>query len=196
MKAKSIFFSLLFVNFQILLAQEQVWFEGSLVLPTCEVFVGKISLQPEFDLVLFEHGASRMVYPAHKIRSLYFYDYEKNFNRRFIVWKTDDGVRSSYHLYEIIISGRVDVLRRKKDSSFSNQTDPLDFNYFVRCENELISLKKFRKKVYPQLRSQSDSRLESFIADNKLRTNQPDNAIRIIEYYNTLVKSDESFARY
>jgi hypothetical protein len=136
-----------------------------------------------------------MVYPAHKIRSLYFYDGGKNINRKFISFKKDDGVRSSYHLYEVVITGTVDVLRRKKEASFAQHTEPLDFNYFVRCNNELTPLKKFRRKIYPQLRSNADERLENFIASNKLRTDQPDNALRIIEYYNTLVKMDEPIAR-
>ena len=194
MKTKVIFFSLLFVNFQILFAQQQVWFEGSLVLSTCEVLVGRISVQPAYDLVLFEKDDSRMVYPAHKIRSLYFYDGAKNINRRFISWKEDDGVRASHQLYEVVITGKVDVLRRKKEDAFSNQNEPLDFNYFVRCDNHLTPLKKFRRKVYPQLCS-SANELENFVAANRLRTNQADNAIRIIEYYNTLTKVDEPIAR-
>jgi len=195
MKMKSIFFGLLFVNFQMLYAQHEVWFEGSLVLSTCEVLVGEILPPAGYDVVLFEKDNSRMVYPAHKIRSLYFYDRDKNINRKFITVKDDDGVRSSHRLYEVVIAGTVDVLRRKKEMSFSGQTEPLDFNYYVRCNNELTQLKKFRRKVYPQLQSQADDRLENFVASNKLRTNLPDNALRIIEYYNTLVKRDESIAR-
>jgi len=193
---KSIFFGLLFVNFQALYAQHEGWFEGSLVLSTCEVLVGEILPQAEHDVVLFEKDNSRMVYPAHKIRSVYFYDRKKNINRKFISVKNDDGVRSSHHLYEVVITGTVDVLRRKKQLAFSGQTEPLDFNYFVRCNNELTPLKKFRRKVYPQLRSRSDARLENFVASKKLRINTPDNAIRIIEYYNTLVKMEEPIARY
>ena len=196
MKVKNIFFCLLFVNFQVCFAQQEVWFEGSLVLSTCDVLFGNISIQPEYDVVLFEKANSRMVYPAHKIRSLYFYDGDKNINRRFISWKEDDGIRSSHHLYELVITGRVDVLRRKKESSFSNQPEPLDFNYFIRCNGELTPLKKFRRKIYPQLRSDADERLETFVASNKLRTNQPANALRIIEYYNSLVTIDERIARY
>ena len=60
---------------------------------------------------------------AHKIRSLYFYDRGNNINRRYLSLKEDDGVRSSYHLYEIVITGKVDVLRRKKMSAFSEHPD-------------------------------------------------------------------------
>jgi hypothetical protein len=196
MKVKNVFLGLLFVNFQVCFAQQEVWFEGSLVLSTCEVLVGNISIQPEYDLVLFEQENSRTVYPAHKIRSLYFFDGDNNINRRYISRKEDDGVRSSHHLYEVVITGRVDVLRRKKESSFSNQAEPLDFNYFIRCNNEVTPLRKVRRKVYPQLRSDANGQLETFVASNKLRTSQPDNALRIIGYYNSLAEVDGPLARH
>jgi hypothetical protein len=173
-----------------------VWFEGSVVLSTCEVLVGKISIKDEHDLILFEQGETRTVYPAHKIRSLYFYDRGRNINRRYLSLKEDYGVRSIYHLYEIVVTGKVDILRKKKMSAFSDNPSELDFNYFIRYNDELIALRKFKKKVFPQLRSDPDTRLENFITANKLRADLPTNAIRIIEYYNRLVKVDEPIARY
>ncbi len=84
----------------------------------------------------------RAVYPAHKIRSLYFYDRGSNINRRYLSLKEDDGVRSSYQLYEIVVNGKVDVLRRKKMSAFSEHPSELDFNYFIRYNDELNCVKK------------------------------------------------------
>ena len=170
---KKIFCCLLFLNFQILSAQSLVWFEGSVVLSTCEVLVGKISLKDDHDLILFEQGETRTVYPAHKIRSLYFYDRGSNINRRYLSLKEDDGVRSSYQLYEIVVTGKVDVLRRKKSAAFSEHPSELDFNYFIRYNDEIIALRKFKKKVFPHLRSQPDTRLENFITANKLRVDLP-----------------------
>ena len=193
---KKIFFCLLFINFQILNAQSLTWFEGSLVLSTCEVLVGKISIKDEHDLILFEKDEKRTVYPAHKIRSLYFYDRGSNINRRYLSLKDDNGVRSTDHLYEIVVSGKVDVLRKKKMTAFSEHPGELDFNYFIRYNDELLALRKFKKKVFPQLQSEPDTRLENFIAANKLRVDLPTGAIRIIEYYNSIVKIDEPIARY
>ena len=127
---------------------------------------------------------------------MYFYDDENNINRRYLSLKEDDGVRASYHLYEMVITGKVDVLRRKKASAFEEHSDALDFNYFVRFDNELVTLKKFKRKVYPQLRAEPDDRLENFVSANKLRADLPTNAIRIIEYYNSMVKIEEPIARF
>jgi hypothetical protein len=192
---KKIFCCLLFLNFQFLGAQSLEWFEGSVVLSTCEVLVGKISIKSEHDLILFEQGETRTVYPAHKIKSLYFYDRGSNINRRYLSFKEDYGARSSYHLYEIVVTGKVDVLRKKKMTAFSEHPSELDFNYFTLYNDELIALRKFKKKVFPHLQSEPDTRLENFITANKLRADLPTNAIRIIEYYNSLVKVDEPIAR-
>jgi len=81
-------------------------------------------------------------------------------------------------------------------TAFSEHPDELDFNYFVRYNDELLALRKFKKKVLPQLQSEPDTRLENFIAANKLRVDLPTSAIRIIEYYNSIVKKDEAIARY
>jgi hypothetical protein len=191
-----IFFCLLFVNFQILSAQSLTWFEGSVVLSTCEVLVGKISIKDNYDLILFEQGEKRMVYPAHKIKSLYFYDRRDNINRRYLSLNWDDGVRSGTHFYEVVMTGRVDVLRRKKASALSQHSAALDFNYFMRYNDELIALKKFERKVLPKLRSEADTRLENFIAANNLRPDLSANVMRIIKYYNSLVLVDEPIARY
>jgi hypothetical protein len=193
---KKIFFCLLFINFQILNAQSLTWFEGSLVLSTCEVLVGKISIRDEHDLILFEQDEKRTVYPAHKIRSLYFYDRGSNINRKYLSLKDDNGIRSTDHLYEIVVTGKIDILRKKKMSAFSEHPGELDFNYFIRYNDELLALTKFKKKVFPQLQAEPDTRLENFIAANNLRVDLPTSAIRIIEYYNSIVKMDEPFAKY
>jgi hypothetical protein len=192
---KKIFFCLLLLNFQIVSAQSLKWFDGSLVLATCEVLVGKISLN-DHDLILFEQGESRMMYPAHKVRALYFYDAESNMNRRYLSLKRDDGIRSTYHLYEMVITGKIDVLRRKKTSAFSKHADALDFNYFVRYNDELSALSKFKRKVLPALCPEPDTRLENFISANSLRPDLSPNIIRIIKYYNSLVQAGETVARY
>jgi hypothetical protein len=195
MKMKKIFFCLLLVNLPNLKTYCQDWFEGSLVLSNCEVLVGEISVTPEYDLVLFSRDETRMVYPAHKIKSVFFYDVQTDINRKYISLKSDDGIRSSYHLYEIVVAGDVDILRRKKSDGLSGQTDVIDFNYFIQYNSQLISLKKFKRKVYPQLKLRVPGQLEKFIALNQLCVNTPASAIRIIKYYNSLGESEGLLAR-
>ncbi|WP_276369738.1 hypothetical protein [Chryseolinea sp. H1M3-3] len=189
---KGIFFCIVLFAFQQLQSQPQ-WYEGSLVLSDCKVLVGKISLEQKHDLVLYANGDTRIVYPAHKIKSIYYYDNVKNINRRYISIKKDDGIRSSYHLFELVVAGDLSVIRRKKEPSLSIQNEPMDFNYFVYLNDEIIALKKFRRKVFPRL--QYDHRLNEYISFNNLSGDRAVDAIRIIEYYNQLLKANEPLAK-
>lgn len=193
---KKIFFCLLLVNFQNLCAQEVTWFEGSLVLSNTNVLIGEIAIEPDHDLILFQQNGSRMVYPAHRIKSLYFFDKAANINRRYVsLLQFDDDIHTRYKLYEIVVSGKVSVLRRKKANAFSIYADALDFNYFTQFNGVLTPLRKFNRKIFHQLLSHADKRLEDFISTNRLTANNALNAMRIIEFYNSLVKSDESLAK-
>jgi len=50
-------------------------------------------------------------------------------------------------------------------------------------------LKKFGKKVYPQLKSSMEG-LDDFVSSNHLRQYDSSNSITIIEYYNRQVRAD------
>ena len=193
---RKIFFCLAFVNLQAVCAQSFTWCEGSVVLASCQVMVGKIALHEKHDLIIFEQDGRRTVYPAHKVRSLSFFDRESNINRRYLSVKQDFGSRSIYQLFEVVLSGSVDVIRRRKPSSIFNNPNAHDFNYFTRHRGELTLLKKFKTKVYPQLRGGVDDRLEEFVASNRLSADLPTNAIRIIEFYNSLTFPEEPIARH
>src|SRR5688572_11402532 len=120
---KKIFICLLILNFQVLRAQTLEWFDGSIVLSTGEVRVGTISPEASHDLILFQQGELRMVYPAHAIKAFYFYDKPADINRRYVSLKEQAGVQVRHALYEVVISGDVSVVRRKKMTAFPKNTD-------------------------------------------------------------------------
>ncbi len=109
--------------------------------------------------------------------------------------KLKTGARPVYQLYEVIITGEVNVVRRTKQSAFSVHADALDFNYFILYNDKLTPLRKFNRKIFPHLISPSDDRLKKFISTNRLTAHHAGNAIRIIDFYNRLIKADESLAR-
>jgi hypothetical protein len=186
---------LLLFNLLSFTTYSQQWFEGSLVLSNSEVHIGRISFECDHDLVLFEKNDSRMIFPAHKIKSVYFYDSTTNINRRYVSLKVADGAGSRYYFYEIVLAGEIDVLRRKKSSAFSKHIDPLDYNYFIYYNETLTPLQKFKRKIFPHLQSTSDRRLAEFITARRLNIHLPENAIQIIEYYNSVANNSETIAR-
>jgi hypothetical protein len=163
------------------------------VLESDIVLTGRISIEPVHDLILVDDGVRRMVYPAHTIKALYFYDESLNINRKFISIKDKDVIRHQHQLFEIVLQGEVTVLRRQKARS-SYPSDGLDFSYFVRYGADMVLLRQFNRKVYPALLSKARARLEAFIAANHLGAANDVNSIRIIEFYNQLVLSEEAVA--
>lgn len=136
-----------------------------------------------------------MVYPAHAIRSLYFYDEINNINRRFISVIDKHLVHKQHHLFEVILQGEITFLRHQK-SKTNRPSDALDFNYYVWYDEVMVPLRVFKRKVYPELLAKEGESLEDFIMDNNVGANNDQNSIRIIEFYNRLAKSDETIARY
>ena len=187
---RKIIFGLLLLNFQIAYAQSAGWMEGSLVTANDEVLVGNIILEDKYDLVLFQQEGSRMVYPAHQIKSIYFYDNHTNINRRFVSLTNVNEIRKEHLLYEIVVSGEITVLRRKKQSAFSDHSDPLDYNYFTRYKNILSPLAKFNRTILPLLVANTDGRMAQFISENGLRRYDTASSIRIIEFHNAKIPAD------
>ena len=144
---KRLFFCLLLCNFYSTQSQSLKWHEGSVVLASYRVVRGKISIEPFLDVILVEENNTRTVYPAHKIRSLYFYDEAANINRRFISIREQNGHHTQYQFFEVVVYGEASVLRRQKVNSL-RPSDALDFVYYTRFNEEVVLLRKFGKKVF------------------------------------------------
>jgi hypothetical protein len=178
-----------------LVASDIQWSEGSLVLNNKEVLCGKISVEEKYDIVLLKSGERVEVYPAHSIRSVFYYDAAVNINRRYLVMETSKAPVSKFQLCEIVLPGNVTVVRHVKDISLKPYSDADDFYYYVKMENELIQLDKFRSKVYDRLLHEGGLVLSVFVSENRLDPNNSAHAIRIIEEYNKLIKSDHLMAK-
>jgi len=192
------FACLLFISFTIcklfVQAQELTWYEGSLVLRSEEVFVGSIAIEPEYDLVLLRSHDTVSVYPAHKIYSVQFYNARLNMNKRYISVQEHDIAWKRYKLYEVVVYGDVHVLRKEKEHAFSQGSDVDDYIYFTLQHEKLNKLKEFHSKVYPELETNGGVLLSMFILENDLRPKKPAEAIRIIQYYNKLIRDDQTLA--
>jgi hypothetical protein len=176
-------------------AQPINWHEGAVVMSTKQVITGKVAIEPRYDLVIFEAGTSRMVYPAHKVQSLYFYDKHNNVNRRFISIHDQSTAASKHQLFEVVLLGKVTVLRHQKHD-LVDPSEADDFTYYCRYGDVVLPLNKFTKKVYPHLMSLDDKRLERFISENHLKASNAANSIRIIEFYNRMTVADEAIAKH
>ncbi|HEY9046896.1 MAG TPA: hypothetical protein VIN08_13425 [Ohtaekwangia sp.] len=176
-------------------AQHDVtWYEGSLVLHTQQVRVGAIAIEAGHDLILFRAHDTVSVYPAHKIRYMQFYNPQSNMNQKYISVQEKDIAWRRYRLYELVVYGEVSVLRKEKANVFSRASDVDDYLYYILYNEKLTDLRDFHTKVYPDLMQNGGVLLSMFVLEKDLHPDKSAEAIRIIQYYNQLMRNDETLA--
>ena len=97
-------------------------------------------------------------------------------------------------MFEIVVRGEVSVLRKQK-TRWANPSDALDFTYYVSYLDDVVLLRKFGKKIYPQLKS-SMEKLDDFVSANHLREYDSSNSITIIEFYNRQLRDEMITAKH
>jgi len=169
-------------------ASSPSWLQGSLVLHTREVLTGDVSIEARHDVVLLRQNGHVDVYPAHRISAVYFYDPAANVNRKFVSLASTPSHRPVYRLYEIVVAGEINLLRHERLAAGHSANHEIQgFQYVVHFQNDIIALNKFRNRIYPRLVRAQPENLATFVKDNHLNPNEPAAAIRIIQYYNTLM---------
>ncbi len=154
-----------------------------------------MSVAPYHDLILFRADNVNSVFPAHKLRSLYFYDKKANINRRYISIEVREAFGSANELFEVVLQGEVAVLRKQR-SNVRYPSDANDFTYYCWYNNQLTTLGKFARRIYPELLSTHKQTLMDFVKANRLDIRTAANVIRIVEYYNQLLAIEGTLAKH
>jgi hypothetical protein len=188
-------FLFLVFPFQEMYASDPLWHQGSLVLKSEEVIRGEIAVETDHDVILYRRGNELMVYPAHKVKSFYYYDGDDNVNRKFISVQQTIGAFTTHQFFEVVVYGEVNVLRRQRLLPYSIHQEVIDYEYFVQKDEVLLQLRKFKRKVYPQLLVSCEEKLTNFVRENKLNLTRSPHVIRIVEYYNGLATHDHTLAK-
>lgn len=184
---RHLLFCLLLFNLSQSRSESLTWYEGVIVLHNNQVLVGKLVVDQLRDVVLFHHPDSSFitVLPAFKIKNANFFDVEHNINRRFISVKHCSTERKGHHLYEVVVTGTIWVLRRLSPfHSIQPSTD--EFVYYSMENSELIDLKKFGIKVYSRLDSLANRQLSFYVQTQHFNPHLQAHAIRIIQFFNSL----------
>lgn len=185
----------LFVSFQETFSESLNWYEGCLVMRNDEVLTGEISVNQDYNLVLFKSGDQLSVFPASKIQTLHYYDAKANINRKFTSIQQRVNAFTAYTLYEVVLIGEVSVFRRLTSSLADRDDQKNSYHYFVRLGNEPVGLHQFRSKIYPYLEKTCIS-LKKHIREKRWNPSNHAHAILIIDYYNQEVRSKTELARY
>src|SRR5688500_8257638 len=110
---KLIPFLICLLSVNILFASDPEWHQGAIVLQSDDVLRGQVAMHESHDLVLFQSDDGMMVLPAHKVRTVLFYDAASDINRKFVTVRRTENFRFQYRIFEVVISGDITVLRRK-----------------------------------------------------------------------------------
>jgi hypothetical protein len=172
------------------------WVQGSIVLNDEQVLVGEISVEEKYDVVLFRNQDKIVVYPAHKVQSVWLYDASSNMNRKFVSIKNSSTTFHAYQLYEVVILGEITLLRKEISdvAATKEEHDAFGYKYLVQYKGELSALKKFRTAIYPKIRDVAGVEMHAYIKMNKLNPNNGSNVVRIIQYYNQMIATPGDLA--
>ena len=160
---------LLVVIFQVpLLAAGKDWFKGVVLLKDKKILRGEINVRPDCDVVLFRIGEIEMVYPAHKVVTLSFFDDDLEQKRTFISLLSKEGAAIAYELYEVIVDGEISILRKELSSWQSYYLEVEDFQYFALIDDELLDIKTFRRRVYKKLLKEHAPEIDEYVREHNL----------------------------
>ncbi len=181
-----VFFCLPFSGFA-----EPTWFNGTIVTKDHKVMNGDVFVHPSFEVIILRLKDSVLVLPAYKIASCHYYNTETGINARIIAITDYSLNRPVSKLFEVVVKGNVDVLRRPKFSSIQTH-DPRDFDYYTYSNFSIHSLFSFRNSVFPNMLEKQRNKLSAYMVANHLNPNNEGDAILLIQFYNKVIRSEES----
>ena len=196
MKCVAVIFLMLFTWSKHVVANTTEWTIGTVVLNNDQVVNAEISIAAKHDLVLIKHDDRVDVLAAHRIKAIYYYDKNQDLNRKFISVATNNFHHQQWRLYEVVLGGDIAVVRKMKTIASKAESDKDDFDYFIYSHNEMVSLKRFRTLIYPELVASQGELLTAYVKANRLNPNNGANAIAIVERFNKLVDAAGADAHY
>jgi len=166
-------------------AESIKWHDGVLVLKNNDVLVGRLTIQPALNVILFQSEDQSAFYQLDKVDYVTYHDQEANLSRTFLSLSLAENGRTLNHLYEVVLRGRISVVRKPRSAYIPEVTDVGSFDYFVLENGRAIELTQFRKKVFPSMEASCNkSQLKSFMREKGLDPNDNKDALRLIEYFN------------
>lgn len=174
-------FSLFLAAFNLAATDEPDWHEGMIIMKDGKIHKGSVALH-SFELALFRAESGRMVYTPHMVKSIFYYDPNYKFYRKFVSVDVRWGRPAGF--YEVVVNGRLGVVRQLKSPfvSCDKRSDRLDYKYFVKQGTHLVRLKDF-KSYYQKIKSN----IPVLAEEVKLRKLNPAieaDAIRIVQLIN------------
>jgi hypothetical protein len=159
----------------------QSWTKGSIVLSTNQVLVGEIMVHLDYHTLVFRSSNHFEVFPSYKVKSFRYYDDKQNINRQFMTLGVSPKAMATF--YEIVVKGQYSIVRSLTRYHSGGVNDKEDYSYFILHERNLIPIRQFKKKVFPELVN-ARPQLNQWLAAERLDLNTEKAAILMIKEFN------------
>lgn len=181
----------LFLSLSDALADSPDWMMGCIKLKNGTDKYGLVQPDLKREIVLFRESdrESMLVIPAASIISLTYF--EGSAMRKFRAVSQRDGACGFSCLFEILLDGEIQILRRPSVETGEQQVAPY-FNVYIHHADGVTPIQFFNRRVLPSLVKSNDA-LRAFIRQHQLKGNTLKNTIKIVRFYNE--SHDGSIAR-
>lgn len=192
---------LLFFSASFLYGQQfssDLWHDGFLVTSDGDTLDGKIKYNMETNIVQVIRNARLTTFSSFKIFYFEFYDITVNNYRRF--YTLPFSLRSDYKtpvIFELLYEGPVSLLSREMKVQRSvPSTNPyysgsvmqiqIEYSFYFVDKKGKMSYYTGKKNDLFAILPKNQSKLKKFIKDNKLRTDNIRDLVRITAFYNSI----------
>lgn len=176
----------------------EFWHEGKIVLNEGDTLRGMVKYDMQQDLVQYSIRDSKPeAYTARKVMFFEIFDATANRYRRFfsLPYSTTPGYKSMI-FFELLEEGKMTLLAREY-LEYRNQNSMylsyarlvLTYKYFFLKENGDIEEFKGSKSDLLDLMGRNGEDVDKYIRKHRLRYDDKDDLVRIIDYYNSLHES-------
>lgn len=179
----------------------ELWHEGKVILENGDTLRGLVKYDLQQDLIQFT-GKNETIetYTARKVLHCEIFDKTEGVYRQFysLPYSTASGYKTPV-FFELIGEGKLTVLSRERlesqtssspyyyGNSFS-RTVLVNKYYMLKANGEIIDL-SIRKSDLMDLFGKQADHMNDYMKDNKLRIDEKQDMIRIVNYYNSLFKT-------
>lgn len=132
---------------------ESNWNSGKVELQNGEWLSGELNFNAELGLLEFNLDGVTTVLSAQKVASFYFFDYQANRMRNFVVesFKYNDSLVPTF--FELLVDGRIRLLGREQiiRVPFQEEKQKRNVYYFQQPTGEIVKYKGRLKQIYKML---------------------------------------------
>lgn len=186
---------------------EDSGYQGVVILKSHEVIVGKLTYEPQLNIVQVKTDGRLLSYSAFQVLKFTFHDTNLGVIRTFESLPYREGnIRFSDTFFEIVINGEIKLIRKKRAIDPGDETGyfssdnidhyalrhTLSFDYYYQSGGQIIESEKFKKQLLPFIKSQAETEVALFISENRLNMIKIHDQVLLVKFYNKLLNQKKT----